>query len=130
MPPVTIFLAKLLGLYCIILALTMMTRKPSAVATMKALIRNPPLLLFVEAVGLAGGLAIVIGHNIWSGGALPVVITLVGWLMVIRGGGLLALSQDATIKLFQALRYEELFYVYMGATLVLGLYLSYAGFSA
>ena len=80
-------------------------------------------------LGLAGGLAIVIGHNIWSGGALPVVITLVGWLMVIRGGGLLALSQDATIKLFEALRYEDLFYVYMGATLVLGLYLAYAGFS-
>ena len=31
---------------------------------------------------------------------------------------------------FEALRYEELFYVYMGATLVLGLFLSFAGFSA
>ena len=129
MLPLTTFLAKLLGLYCIILALAMMTRKPSAVAAMKALIRNPPLLLFVEALSLAGGLAIVIGHNIWSGGALPVVITLLGWLMVIRGGALLALSQDAAIKLFDALRYEELFYLYMGATLVLGLYLTYAGFS-
>jgi len=28
------------------------------------------------------------------------------------------------------MRYEELFYLYMGATLVLGLYLTYAGFSA
>jgi len=130
MLPLTIFLAKLLGLYCIILALAMMTRKQSTVTTIKSLIRNPPLLLFVEALGLAGGLAIVIGQNIWSGSALPVIITLVGWLMVIRGGGLLALSQDATIKLFEALRYEKLFYVYMGATLILGLYLTYAGFSA
>ncbi len=130
MSPLTIFLAKLLGLYCVILALAMMPRKQNAVATIKALVRNPPLLLLVEVLGLAGGLAIVIGHNVWSGGALPVVITLVGWLMVIRGGGLLALSQDATIKLFEALRYEELFYVYMGATLVLGLFLTYAGFSA
>jgi hypothetical protein len=55
----------------------------------------------------------------------------VGWLIVIRGGGLLALLQDATIKLFEVLRYEEVFYVYMDATLALGrLYLTYAGFGA
>src|SRR6516165_7413129 len=130
MSPLTIFLAKLLGLYCIIVALVMMMRKQSAVATVKALITNPALLLLVEVLGLAGGLAMIIGHNIWSGGALPVVVTLVGWLMAIRGTGLLALSPNATMKVFEALRYEQLFYLYMGATLLLGLYLTYAGFSA
>ena len=129
MSPLTIFLAKLLGLYCIILALAMMTRRQSAVAAVKALIGNPPLLLLIEVLGLAGGLAMVIGHNIWSGGALPIVITLVGWLMTIRGAGLLALSPDTTIKVFNALHYKDLFYLYMGVTLVLGLYLTYAGFS-
>jgi hypothetical protein len=129
MSPLTIFLARLLGLYCIIVALAMMTRRESAIATMKALIANPPLLLFVEVLGLAGGLAMIIGHNIWSGGALPVVITVIGWLMAIRrGAGLLALSPAATTKLFEALRYEQLFY--MGGTLILGLYLTLAGFSA
>ena len=92
MSPLTIFLAKFFGLYCIVLAVTMMVRKQSAVSTMRALIQSPPLLLFVELLGLAGGLAMVIGHNIWSGGALPVVITLLGWLMAIRGGALLAIS--------------------------------------
>jgi hypothetical protein len=130
MSPLTIFLAKLLGLYCIILALTMMTRKERAVATMKALIANPPLLLYVQVLGLAGGLAMILGHNIWSGGALPVVVTLVGWLMAIRGVGLFALSPDGVMKLFEVLRYEERFYFYMGGTLVLGLYLTIAGFSA
>ena len=130
MSPLTIFLAKLLGLYCIVLALAMMPRRQNAVATIKALIANPPLLLFVEVIGLACGLAMIIGHNIWSGGALPVVITLVGWLMAIRGAGLLALSPAGTARLVEALRYEQLFYVYMGGTLVLGVYLTWAGFSA
>ena len=49
--------------------------------------------------------------------------------MAIRGAGLLALSPDTTIKVFNALHYEDLFYLYMGVTLVLGLYLTYAGFS-
>jgi hypothetical protein len=105
-------------------------RKQTAVATVRGLIASPPLLLLVEVIGLAGGLAMILGHNIWSGGALPVVVTLVGWLMAIRGAVLLALSPSTTMKLFEALRYEELFYVYMGATLILGLYLTYAGFSA
>jgi len=87
MSPLTIFLAKLLGLYCIIAALAMMTRKQSAVTTVRGLIASPPLLLLVEVIGLAGGLAMILGHNIWSGGALPVVVTLVGWLMAIRVPG-------------------------------------------
>ena len=106
----TIFLAKLIGLYCIILALAMMTRRQSAIGAVKALIGNPPLLLFVEVIGLACGLAMIIGHNIWSGGALPIVVTLVGWVMAIRGAGLLALSPNTTIKIFNALHYDCLLY--------------------
>ncbi len=130
MLPLTIFLGKLLGLYCIIFALAMMSQKQRIVATMNALIRNPPLLLYVELIGLAAGLAMALGHNIWSGGALPVVVTLVGWWTAIKGVLLLAVPQDAVIKLMAVLRYEELFYVYMGATLVLGLFLTVAGFCA
>ena len=130
MSPLTIFLAKFLGLYCIVLALALMKRGQDAVITIKALVANPPLLLFVELISLAGGLAIVIGHNVWSGGALPVVVTLVGWLMVIRGAGLLALSPAATARLVDAMRYEQRFYLYMGIALVLGLYLTWAGFTA
>jgi hypothetical protein len=35
----------------------------------------------VDAVFRHGcaGLAVVVAHNVWSGGALPVVVTLVGW---------------------------------------------------
>ena len=130
MLPLTIFLGKLIGLYCIIVALAMMAHKQSAVAAVNALVRNPPLLLLAEVLGLAAGLAMVLGHNIWSGGALPVVISLLGWLIAIRGAVLLALPQDTTMEFFKALRYEELFYLYMGVTLVLGLYLAFAGFSA
>ena len=130
MSALTVFLAKLLGLYCVILALTMMVRGRSGAAAMKALVGNPPLLLFVEVIGLALGLAMVLGHNIWSGGVLPVVVTLIGWLIVIRSAVLLALSPEATMKIVDSLQYEKHFYIYMGATLVLGLYLTYAAFGA
>ena len=130
MSPLTVFLGKLIGLYCIIVALALMAHKRSTVESVKALIRNPPLLLFLELIALIAGLAMVLGHNIWSGGALAVVVTFIGWLVTMRGAVLLVLSEDVKLKLFEALRYEERFFVYMGATLVLGIYLTFAAFSA
>ncbi len=130
MSPLTIFLAKLLGLNCIILTLAMMTHKATAVATITALFQNPPLLLLVELLGLAGGLAMIIGHNVWSGGALPIVVTLVGWLMAIRAGGLLALPPNAMLRELSLWQFERFFYFYMAGTLVLGIYLTLAGFRA
>jgi hypothetical protein len=128
--PLTIFLAKLLGLYCIILALTMMVRGQNAAATLRTLVLNPPLLLFVEVIGLAIGLAMVIGHNVWTGAALQIVVTLIGWLIVIRSAALLTLSPEVTAKLLDTLQYEKRFYLYMGVTLMLGVYLTYAAFNA
>jgi hypothetical protein len=130
MSPLTLFLGKLIGVYCVIVALTLMAHKHTTVDAIRSLLGNPPLLLLVEVLGLMAGLATVIGHNIWSGGALAIVITLLGWLVTIRGAALLALSQDAKMKLFEALRYEERFYAYMGAILAFGIYLTIAAFGA
>ena len=73
------------------------------------------------------GLAMVIGHEIWSGGLLPVVVTLLGWIITVRSAALLAFSPDTIEAFYDTLRYEERFYIYMGGTLILGLYLTIAG---
>ena len=130
MSPLTVFLGKLIGLYCIIAALALMAHKQSTVERIKALTRNPPLLLLVEVIALIAGLAMVLGHNLWSGGTLAVIVTLIGWLVTIRGVALLVLPENVKLKLFDALRYEERFLVYMGVVLVLGIYLTVAAFSA
>ena len=130
MSPLTVFLGKLIGLYCIIAALALMAHKRSTVESIKALIRNPPLLLLVEVIALIAGLAMVLGHNLWSGGTLAVIVTLIGWLVTIRGVALLVLPENVKLKLFEALRYEERFFIYMGVVLVLGIYLTFAAFSA
>jgi hypothetical protein len=79
-------------------------------------------------VWLAAGLAIVLGHNVWSGGALPVVVTLVGWLILVRGLVLLFLSPAAAMGLLAGLHFEHLFYVYVALSLLFGIYLTYSGF--
>ena len=130
MSPFTIYLAKLLGLYCIIVALAMSANKQQALETVNEWVRSPPLMMLTSAITLALGLALVVGHNVWSGGALPITVTVVGWLTLIKGLAFLAIPPAQMIKLYDGLQYERFFFVYMGVTLALGFYLSVAAFSA
>ena len=87
-------------------------------------------MLLTSVITLAIGLALVVGHNVWSGGALPITVTIVGWVSLIKGLAFLFLPPGQMTKLYETLRYERLFFVYMGLTLALGLYLTIAAFSA
>ena len=58
------------------------------------------------------------------------LVTVLGWVFLIRGAVLLYLSPEATAHLVDRFRFEDLFYVYLGLTMALGLYLTVRGFSA
>jgi hypothetical protein len=130
MSPRTVFLARLIGPFAILLSLSELVHKQQMVETAAALVRDRPLLLMMAMMGLLAGLAMVIAHNVWSGGALPVVITLFGWILLIRGAVMLFLSPEAAAGMLEFFRFEQLFYFYAGVTLLLGLYLAYGGFRA
>jgi hypothetical protein len=130
MSALTVFLGKLIGVYCLIVALTMIANRRTTVDAVNDLIRDPPLVLLSGVIAVAVGLGVVIGHNIWSGGALPVVVTLVGWASVIKGIALMALPQGQMAKLYKALRYERFYLAYVGVTLALALYMTIAAFTA
>ncbi|MGD0497610.1 MAG: hypothetical protein ABSC23_04145 [Bryobacteraceae bacterium] len=123
----TIFLGRLIGLYCILVALAMLTHKQAAVEVVTALLHNAPLLFSVGVITVIPGLAMVLGHNVWSGGAMPVIVTLVGWTTLIKGALLLFLSPETESSLFlDALHYQQLFYLYTCVALLLGVYLTVA----
>ncbi len=127
----TIFLSRLIGLYCIVIALSMMTRRQATVETVTALLQNPSMILIVGIITLAAGLAVVLAHNIWSGGALVVVVTLVGWITLIKSLFFLFLPPEMEAGLFLGqLHYRQLFYLYTAISLVLGVYLTYGGFKS
>ncbi|MDX8466346.1 hypothetical protein RFM26_11700 [Mesorhizobium sp. VK23B] len=130
MLPRTIFLGRLIGLFFILSALFMLMHKQSFVATVPRLIQDPPLVLFIGMIATVAGLGMVLGHNVWAGGILPVVVTLIGWTILIRGLLLLFLSPEALATYFEMFHFESLFYVYAAITLVLGLYLTYAASKA
>jgi hypothetical protein len=100
------------------------------VETANELVRDRPLLFLLGMTALIIGLAMVLAHNVWSGGALPVVVSLIGWILLLRGAILLFLPPDAVVRLFEMARFEEYFYVYVAVPLVIGLYLTFAGFTS
>jgi uncharacterized membrane protein len=128
MRPLTIFLSRLLGLFTLIFSLSMALHRQASVQTLTELIRDPTLLFILGLIALVCGLAMVLAHNIWSGGALPIIVTLFGWSILIRGLLLLSLSPRTLADLFEALHFEELFYLYMTIAGILGLYLTVMGF--
>jgi hypothetical protein len=128
MLPRTTFLSRLIGLYLIFISLAMLTHKQATIETMTALMHDPPLLFVTAVIAVAAGLAMVLGHNVWSGGMLPAVVTLSGWLMLIKATLLLFLAPQTASGLFlTGLHYQQFFHLYTGIALFLGIYLTYEG---
>ncbi len=127
MSRLTIFLARLIGLFTVLLIAALLLRGSSMVET---LIADRPLMLTYAIISLAIGLAMILGRNVWSGGALPVVITLVGWLILAKGLLLMFLTPEALTQFVERVHYGEHIYLYVAPSLVIGLYLTWAGFAA
>ena len=129
MSPRTLFLSKLIGLYCILIGLCMVTRGQATVETVTALLQNSAMTLILGVITLAAGLAMVLAHNIWSGSVLAVVVTLVGWMALITSLFFLFLPHEMEAGLFLGqLHYRQLFYLSAAISLGLGIYLTYGGF--
>lgn len=124
----TRFLARLIGLYCLLAALGMFLQRDAWAAAITALVRDP-LLLLLGALVVAAGLALVLAHNVWSGGALPVVVTVIGWLTLLKGMMFWVLPPAAAVDFYlERLHYAQLYPLYGALSFAIGLYLTVAGF--
>jgi len=123
----TVFLARLFGLYCIIMAAAMLLQPEAFVTTVHAFVADAPLVLIAGVFTLFGGLAIVLLHNNWSGGALPIIITLLGWLTLIKAAVLLVLPSTRLVALYGGVSPTHIL-ISGSLTLLLGTYLTVTGF--
>ena len=126
----TVFLGKLFGLYLIAISITMFVNKRRTLATLDEMVRSGPGMLFSGMVATAAGLAIVLGHNVWSGGVLAVVVTLFGWAALLKGVSLLLIPPEQMAAVYKGLGFERLFYVWMGVVLAIGLLITLDAFAS
>jgi len=129
MKPLSVYLGRLLGLFTLITSFWLLTERQNTLSTIPALLGDRPAMVIFAIIALASGLAIVLAHNIWSGGVLPILVTLIGWVMLIRGVLFLFLPPEATLRILAAMQFERFFYIYLAIPFVLGLSLSYLAFT-
>jgi hypothetical protein len=124
----SIFMARLLGPLIAVMAVALLAQPDSYRAILKEFIHSPALCYLAGFLGLLGGVAMVLVHNVWSAD-WRVVITLIGWITIARGALTLLWPQSIAAiggRLFQTRRAVAMVAV---VDLALGLFLSYLGYA-
>jgi hypothetical protein len=110
-----------MGLYCVVVAASMAVHRQATVTMVTALLRDPAALFLSGLIALLAGLALLLGHNVWSGGGATVLVTVVGWVTLVKGLTLMFLTPETAAALYLGrLQYERFFYLYTLLSFVLG----------
>jgi hypothetical protein len=130
MSPLTIFLGRFIGLSCLLMCAVLVARPRTSLEAISAMMESPGLVLITGIFTMGGGAAMVVGHNVWSGGVLSVAVTLLGWLTLIKGIALMAAPPRALIAFYRALNYPAWFRPYMAVALAFSAWLALTAFLA
>ncbi len=74
--------------------------------------------------------ATIIGHNVWSGGALTLAVTVLGWMMLLKGLALMAMPADKLVAFYRFLDAPQRFRLVMIPTTLFSAWVTLAAFSA
>ena len=121
------FIAGLVGPVALALGGSMLINGEIFPAMLQQIQNNFPLIVISGVLALVAGLAIVRTHPIWSG--WPVVLTILGWLLVIGGLMRIVLPRQMA-ELAAGLSPNPVFLTIPAAVLCLvGAFLSYKAYS-
>ena len=129
MSATTIYLGKLFGLYIVAIAVGMLVNRRRTLAAIDEMARSGPWMLFSGMVATAVGLAVVLGHEVWAGGALPVLVSMVGWAALLKGLTLMLIPGERVAAVYKGAGFERWFGVWMAAVLAFGLWMAWLAFA-
>ena len=122
----SVFIAKLFGVVCVAVGLGMLFNSNYYKKMMHAVMQETGLIYFGGIAALVIGVLIVLNHNIWEP-SWVVVITILGWLAVVKG--VLLLVFPKSISMFESWFKAKSTVTLAGVcALILGLVLGYFGF--
>ncbi len=125
----TVYLARFFGIYIALMGIVMMVRRKAILELMTAIIEQRALIFILAMLRVLIGLAIVLAHNQWRG-TLAIVVTLIGWITLLRGIALMLLPADAERKVLTIFERSSQYHAAAIIAILFGLWLSYAGFAA
>jgi hypothetical protein len=122
----SIFLAKLLGLYFLVCAVLCLFRKKQIEAAAKDMASSKGTLAVSAEISLIFGLAIVIDHSIWEY-SWRGLITLIGYLMILKA--VLRFAFPSTVKKMVSKCMGSAYWLTLIVLFLIGIYLTYCGFA-
>lgn len=123
----SIFLAKMLGIYFLLLGVVGLLRKKQAQEMIREIGDNKGILWTVAVVELGVGIALITGHPVWTG--WPLVITAIGWAFIAEALFYILFPQKTVRKATRRLTRPGWYSVGVIITLALGVYLAGMGFA-
>jgi cytochrome bd-type quinol oxidase subunit 2 len=97
----SLFIAKLIGPMLLVIGAALLINRDHMREMATDFLEHRGLIFLAGVLTLFGGLAIVLTHNVWEAG-WPVVITILGWLLVV-GGAFRILFPDSVKSIGQSM---------------------------
>jgi uncharacterized membrane protein YkgB len=122
----SIFLAQLMGTFSLVMGLSMLAKQKMLISIFHELSDSRALSYILGTLEFLLGLLVIFNHNAWE--LSPrIVITLVGWVILIEGGSFLFVSKETLRKYLAFLDNSKIYYTIAAGYLILGSYLIYFG---
>jgi hypothetical protein len=121
------FLAKVIGLYLIIVSAAMLTNMQEVLVYIAGIMDNPSLLFVTGLFTLILGLLMVVSHNVWQWN-WRVLITIIAWIVLLKGSCIALCPQWIDSVTVEFLQSSNVAYIAAGFDLALGILLCYFGF--
>lgn len=122
----SLFLAQLLGVYFVVIGLAVLINTHTLIRVISEFSESPALIFFSGVAALIFGLLIVLTHNRWDAD-WRLVVTLIGWLSLIKGVVRLCLP-EMSMRMLARVSNPNTIRVMSVGIVALGCYLGYYGF--
>jgi len=124
----SIFLARLLGPLFLILGIALPLKAKMYQSLVRDFIGSPVLIYLAGFLGLLSGLALILTHNLWVAD-WRLIITLIGWLSLLRALLTIFKPQWMVATGEKFLKSQALYFGAAVLNLLIGLALSFFGYS-
>ena len=123
----SIFLAKVLGLYLVIVSIAVWLRRKNLGELAVSLAQDKVNIYFSGVIFLLLGLALVVSHNVWDT-VWQSIISILGWITLVKAG-IRIFFPDRIGNIAQKAVGSKWYWLVIVSFLLIGSWLVYVGFS-
>jgi hypothetical protein len=123
----SLFLAKILGAVFTAFSVAGLMRPKIISDALRDFDHESFARLIAGCAGIGVGIAVILQHNVWAWDYRG-LITLFGWTALLKGVSYLLIPKQAVNFTKSMMKSKSQMQVFLGATLLIGLYLLYSGF--